>query len=273
MSKIVPLGGLDGVFVRSQGSQLSSIRRLSSGGQVVTPSQTSPQRSGSPLPAQRVNTQNAFLRQVAAVVSRGASVGQMADMALARVGDLLARLEKRLAPVEQDGNTDDEDTAPVIPRDGATVQELLSAVDRVVETTTFDGQRLLNGGGPVHFRVGTQSEDILFSPVDASVDGLGLGGLASLAAEQSHSAVLAAQVILSGLRADIGASLSRFYVVAENIASQLETAVANEQSPTTDDDISPLFTQLSRTLVQGGASIATQAQAGKAPQSLLSLLR
>ena len=175
--------------------------------------------------------------------------------------------------MEQDGNTDDEDKAPVIPRDGATVQELLSAVDRVVETTTFDGQWLLNGGAPVHFRVGTQSEDILFSPVDASVSGLGLGGLASLAVEQSHSAVLSAQATLSGLRADVGASLSRFYVVAENIASQLETALANEQSPTTDDDISPLFTQLSRTLVQGGASIATQAQAGKAPQSLLSLLR
>lgn len=241
---------------------------------MVTPSQTSPQHSGQPLPVQRVNTQNAFLRQVSAVVSRGASVGQMADTALARVGDLLARLEKRFAPTQSD-----EDTDTPLYREGAPVQDILSAVDGLVESTVFDGQRLLSGGTPVHFRVATQSEDILFSPVDASVRGLGLGGLESLSAEQSHSAVRAAQVTLSDLRADIGASLSRFYVTAENIASQLETAVANEQNPTTEDpatgdeDISSLFTQLSRRLVEGDADIVTQAQAGKSPQSLLGLLR
>ncbi len=227
---------------------------------MVRSPQTSPQNSDHPLPGQRVNAQNAFLRQVASVVSRGASVSQMADTGLARVGDLLVRLEKRFAPTQRDGDTDTG-----LPGDDASVQDVLSAVDRVVETTTFDARQLLGGGSPVYFRVATQSEDILFSPVDSSVRGLSLGGLASLSAEQSHSAVLSAQATLSGLRADVGASLSRFYVIAENIASQLETSVANERSPVTDDDISPLFTQLSRTLVQSDASIAMQAQAGKSP--------
>ena len=266
MPTVNPVNGLGSISRQNQINQTNSIQQLSSGSRLANPSTDAAALAIST----KLTAENSVLRQVATTASQGSSIGQIADGGLARVGDVLTRL-KELAGQSLSGTAGADGRANI----DAEFQQLLSEVDQIVQGTTFNGQELINGSPALSFQVGTNTGDTIeLDSVDASAGALGLTGLnvtTQADAQAAFSAVDAALDSVSGFRSDVGATISRFDVTAENIASQFENSVA-ANSALADADIGAVSTQIANTLVQSELEIAARSQANKGPQTLLQLL-
>jgi len=134
---------------------------------------------------------------------------------------------------------------------------------------------LLDNTDSSDFLIGTDVGDtISLDSVDATGAALGISGLTVDTAANATTAFAAVDSALnqvSQFRAEIGATVSRFEVAGENIASQIENVTA-ANSTLADADIAALAASLVTSKVLNEAELAIQAQANKNPQALLRIL-
>lgn len=229
--------------------------------------------------------------RIASVAIRNANDGislvSIADGALDQMSAVLTRMAEL---AEQSANG----TLGTAQR-SALSQEFValgSEIQRIAETTTFNGLLLLSGGASVSLQVGFDSSansQIAFNGVDGTLESIGLankGGkqlifslndsASTVSAQVSaRSALDAVKLAISSLttsRGTLGAAESRLSVAITNLSVARENFKAAE-SQIRDVDVAEEAANLTRLniLQQAGASVL--AQANQQPSLALSLLQ
>jgi flagellin len=206
----------------------------------------------------------------------GVSLVQIAEGALAEVGNIMIRLRELSVQAASDtiGPTERKFL-------NVEFEQLLSEVDRIANSTEFNRVPLLNGTGSVFdIQIGTRNDPLVdrltfdASSADVNVAALGLN-LASvsdkISAQNSLAAIDQAIQNVSGIRADFGALQNRLQSTINNIQISNENLSA-ANSRIRDADIASATSEMTRTniLMQAGTSVL--AQANQSTTSALSLI-
>ncbi len=258
-------------LARVTDSLASNFRRLSTGMRI---SSAADDAAGLAI-SERLRSQVRSFEQAQRNANDGISMVQTAEGALNEVGDILTRL-RELAVQASNGTVSGAD------RD--TLQQefssLVSEVDRIAQSTQFNGIKLLDGStGTVSFQVGigtTAGVDTLdvdlgsAKATDIGIDTLDIGATGTPSA--AITALDTAIDTISGLRGGFGAAQNRLGSTIRNVAVQVENLSAAE-SRIRDVDVAYDTAQLTRNQILQQASIAMLAQANAVPQAALQLLR
>lgn len=214
----------------------------------------------------------------------GVSIVAITDGAIAQITNVLSRLAE-LAEQSANGVYD------VGQRSALQLEftALMSEVDRIANTTEFNGLKLLSGGGEVTFQVGFDGgslSQITYSGVQATLQAMGLGGsnghIFSINAESNLAAQSASRLALDAVNAAI-TSVSRNRGTLGAAESRLDTTIQNlmvarenfkgAESRIRDADVAEEAAELTRLSILQQAATAILAQANQQPQLALQLLR
>ncbi|ADG08937.1 flagellin [Caulobacter segnis] len=252
-------------------AQSESLAKLSSGSRIVSAKDDA---SGLAI-ATSMNADISALNQAATNVTSGTSVLNTADGALSNIADILTRMNALTAQA-QSGSSSDDDLSYIT----AEYSQLMEEIDDIATTTTFNGVALLDGTSAystgVDFMVGTSSTDIITVTLDgADTTTLGLTTTAitdSATAQSAMEEIDAAITTVSEMRANVGASLSRFEFRGDVISTSLENLKSAESS-ISGVDIASEQTNFTNYQTLTSAAISALSQANSMSQSLLKLLQ
>ena len=124
----------------------------------------------------RQTSQIRGLNQAIRNANDGISLIQTAEGALGETTNILQRM-RELAIQSANGIYEDKDRATL----DAEVQQLVAELDRIAESTSFNGQKILDGTlGSIELQVGSQAnQTIEFSVTAVDADTLGMGSLSA----------------------------------------------------------------------------------------------
>jgi len=206
----------------------------------------------------------------------GISMVQTAEGGLNEVSNILVRLRELSVQAASDtvGDTERKFT-------DLEFQNLSSEVERIAESTKFNGKNLLNGSGDqIDFQIGINNQEgldrISYNPADTSakVDDIGLGGLsvASKEGAQGNLDVLDTAIEkISGNRANLGALQNRLQSTISNLEVSTENLSA-ANSRIRDTDIASESAEMARTNILSNSATAVLAQANQSNQGALRLI-
>lgn len=163
-------------------------------------------------------------------------------------------------------------------------QALKEEVDRIANSTDFNGTQLLDGtGGTLDFQINTGGDNILgvdrisFDAfrADVNIDKLGIQDLSvkdKAGAQQSLAAIDVALDTVSGIRGDLGAIQNRLASTINNLGISVEN-LSSANSRIKDVDIADESAELTRNniLMQAGTSVLQQSNS--IPKMALTLLQ
>jgi flagellin len=230
----------------SQGSLATSMQRLSSGLRVNSAKDDA---AGLAI-SERMNAQVKGLNVAARNANDGISLAQTAEGSLGKVGDMLQRMRELAVQSSNATNSNSDRTALQ-----AEVSQLKEEIQRVADTTSFNGKKLLNGSFTNQsFQVGANAGERIDVASIANAQLTQLGDVAqgagaavdASAAITTFNAPLAAGSITitgkSGAPVDIGvlpaatSAANRVSQVVDAInAKSAETGVSASYDSTTDD--------------------------------------
>jgi flagellin len=215
----------------------------------------------------------------------GISLVSIADGALNEIGSVLARMAE-LAEQSANGVLNTTQRSAI----DTEFQALGSEIQRIADTTEFNGLSLLSGGAEVSLQVGFDSQEtsrIAFSGVAGTLSSLGLAGASSSqliyslnaateasgqeAARAALDAVKGAISSLTTNRGNLGAAESRL-VVAINTLQVARENFASAESQIRDVDVASEAANLTRLNILQQAGSAVLAQANQQPALALSLI-
>lgn len=250
----------------------SSLERLSSGKRVT---KASDDAAGLAI-ATKLEAQTRGLRQATRNANDGISLVQTAEGGLNESANILTRL--RELSIQASSDTVGDKERGYLDQE---FQQLVSEVDRISQSTTFNGTALLNGegSGSLDFQVGAfdgEENRISFdsSKADASSSSLGISSTGVAAkgdAQDSIKQIDDAIDKVSGQRATLGSIQSRL----NSTISNLEVQTLNQdaaRSVIQDADIAHETSKLASLNVVKNAGISTLSQANALPNSALRLL-
>lgn len=229
-------------------------------------------------------------QRVATVAIRNANDGistiGIADSALGEIGNVLSRLAE-LAEQSANGVFSTQQRSALSNEFVA----LASEIERIANTTTFNGVKLLSGGAQFTLQVGFNSSStsqVSFTGVEGTLAALGLAqasksslsysiadSTAELAQSASRLALDAINGAISSLAAQrgvLGATESRLQVAINNLTVSRENFAAAE-SRIRDVDVATEAAELTRLGILQQAGAAVLAQANQQPALALSLLQ
>lgn len=210
------------------------------------------------------------LKQASRNAQDGISLVQVAEGGLNETQSILIRLREL-------GVQAASDTVGQVERQFLNVEydQLISEIQRIADGTEFNQTPLLNGTGAVFdIQIGTRNnpniDRIVFdaSKADSTVAALGIN-LTSVAdkasAQNSLSAIDAAIISVSGMRADFGALQNRLQSTVNNLAVSHENMSA-ANSRIRDVDVAEESSEMTRNniLLQAGTSVLAQANQSSA---------
>lgn len=202
----------------------------------------------------------------------GISAISIGEKALGKVGDILTRLSE-LAQQSATGLVSNTQRSAIQQEFSA----LVSEIDRISNSTSFNGVNLLSGGTTVSLQIGLDSSTdsrIQFSTVDGSSSGFGLGTIAvsTQAAAQSSLATISSAIdTVATRRGTLGAIESRLNTAIANLRVARENFSAAE-ARIRDTDVAEETANLTRNSILQQAGVAVLAQANQQPQLALQLL-
>ena len=213
----------------------------------------------------------------------GVSMISIADGALTQIGNVLTRMAE-LSEQSANGTLGASQRSAL----NAEFFSLGSEIQRIADTTNFNGINLLSGGAQVQLQVGFNSAttaQINFSGVQGSLASLGLAGSGSsqltfslndAANAQTSSlsaldAVKAAITSLTSTRGALGATESRLSVAVQNLQVAREN-FASAESQIRDVDVAEEAANLTRENILQQAGTSILAQANQQPALALRLL-
>lgn len=217
------------------------------------------------------------LKQATRNAQDGVSLVQVAEGGLNEISAILIRLRELSVQAASD-------TIGPIERQFLNVEydQLVSEVDRIADSTEFNGTQLLSGTGSIlDFQVGTRNDPNIdrlsfdASKADANAAALGVN-LTSVSdkasAQNSLTAIDQAIVSVSAMRADFGAIQNRLQSTISNLAVSIENMSA-ANSRIRDVDVAEETAELTKNNILQNAGISVLAQANQSSQSALTLLR
>lgn len=223
-----------------------------------------------------LEAQTKGLRQATRNANDGISLVQTAEGGLSETSNILVRL--RELTIQAASDTVGEQERGFLDKE---YQQLSKEVDRISESTTFNGTQLLNGKGKgsMDFQVGAfagEQNKITYESgeSDASASSIGIGGTGIANKDDALSAISnvdAAIEKVSGQRANLGSIQSRLGSTVKN----LETQTINQDSARSviqDVDVAEASAALASNNVVKNAAVSTLAQANAIPNSALRLI-
>ncbi len=218
--------------------------------------------------------------------SDGVSVISIADQAIGQIASVLTRLAE-LSEQSANGVFANTQRSALSGEFVALTQE----IERIALTTTFNGLRLLSGGGEVVFQVGfdgSSLSQVTYSGVQATLEALGLARagtstmiysilgatdiLSQSASRQALDAINLAITSVNRNRGALGAAESRLEVTIRNLQVARENFQAAE-SRIRDVDVASEAAELTRLNILQQAGAAVLAQANAQPQLAIQLLQ
>ncbi len=259
---------LEGVNKKMQ----KSLEQLSSGRRIT---KSADDAAGLAI-STNLKAQTLGLRQAARNANDGISLVQTAEGGLNEVTNILVRLRELTIQSASDTVGDLERGF----LDGE-FQELTKEVNRISDSTVFNGTHLLNGGngGVLDFHVGAFSSHdnkIQFDAGATNVASENIGIDTSTVAFKEDALAAIDQVdaainSVSGQRAKLGAVQSRLMSTSNNLGVQIINQ-DNARSVIEDSDVAQATSALAAQGVMSSAGIATLSQANNLPNSALRLL-
>jgi flagellin len=212
----------------------------------------------------------------------GISLINVAEGALNEVENMLQRMRELCIQSANDTLTSTERGFIEVEFD-----QLRSEIDRIVQGTQYNSQKLLNGGppwstggvihvGPNDNREGADVITITISGVTTTLMGISVTNnvfvTSQTEATMAISSLDIALLSINTLRADLGAKTNRLEHALINQENQEQNMNAAE-SVIRDTDFASETTEFTRNQIIQQSSTAMLAQANTVPQSVLSLLR
>ena len=250
-------------------TQAKSTEKLSSGYKV---NRAADDAAGLAI-SEKMRRQIRGLTQASLNAQDGISAAQTAEGALNEVHDMLQRMNE-LAVKAANGTNQSEDRSYI----QSEVDALISEINRVSETTTFNERNLLDGSfTSVGLQVGsegTSANGISMNISAMSASGIGVSGLKvneASAAKNNISVIKAALTSVNKMRSDIGAIQNRLEHTINNLDNVVENTTAAE-SQIRDTDMASEMVKYSNNQILAQAGQAMLAQANQANRGVLSLL-
>lgn len=215
------------------------------------------------------------LRQAARNAEQSEALLQIAEGGAQQVQGILERM-KELATQAVSDNVSETTGNPRIQTEFA---ELILELDRIVDSTKYQGSALLDGTFSGDFVVGSSGvladDTITLTGVDLTSATLGVTAL-TLATKAGSAAALTAIDLAIGDVSDefalLGASQNRIDIAKANVETMIENIGAAE-SVIRDADMAVEMTDLTRSQILQQAGISVLAQANQSPQLVLRLLQ
>ena len=251
-------------------SQSKSTEKLSSGYKI---NRAADDAAGLAI-SEKMRKQIRGLTQASANAQDGISAVQTAEGALNEVHDMLQRMNE-LAVKAANGTNQTEDQSYIQKE----VNNLISEIDRVSTTSTFNEKKLLNGSfSGVKLQVGAENSSdntITMNISKMSASGLGVKTVSCATqsgAQKAIDSVKAAIKSLNEQRADLGAVQNRLEHTIANLDNVVENTTAAE-SQIRDTDMASEMVKYSNNNILAQAGQAMLAQSNQANQGVLSLLQ
>jgi flagellin len=210
------------------------------------------------------------------------SLVQTAEGALGEVHSMLERVRDLRVQIGA-GTLDTSDKEAI----GAEVKQIADEIGNIITNTSFNGQKLLNGG-TFTFQVGAdQGETVSMAgvPLSAASTASGINNITTLSAAANTASQVASALEgmsltdlttaidnVSRVRGTYGAVQNRLEHRLNNLATYQENLTAAE-SRIRDVDMAAEMTKFTKLNILQQAGTSMLAQANQAPQGVLSLLR
>lgn len=253
-------------------NQSRAMARLSSGQRI---NQASDDAAGLAI-SENLKGQIRGLRQANRNANDGISLVQIAEGSLNEVSNMLIRLRELGVQAASDTIGDTERQFLDVE-----YQQLKSEIQRVTESTNYNGYDLLNGtGGVLDIQVGTNNDPfkdrISFNSgaANSSLEALGLvaEGLGTKeSAQVSLNTVDSAMVSINSIRANFGAMQNRLQSTSSNLLTYDENMSA-ANSRIRDTDVAAETTEMIRNNILMQAGVSVLGQANQQNQLALKLL-
>lgn len=226
--------------------------------------------------AKNLEAQTRGLRQATRNANDGISLIQTAEGGLNETSNILTRL--RELTIQAGSDTVGDVERSFLQKEYG---QLVTEVDRIAASTTFNGTNLLNGegAGELNFQVGAfagEQNKITFDSgeTDASAGSLGLDGTGIEerdSALESIESIDQAIMTVSGQRANLGSIQSRL----QSTVANLEVQTINQEaarSAVEDVDVAHETAKTASNAVIKNAAISALTQANAIPNSALRLI-
>jgi flagellin len=224
---------------------------------------------------EQMRSQIRSMRQAERNAQDGVSLAQTAEGAMNEISNFTVRL--RELAIEASTDTIGDHERKLINEE---YKSILSEVDRIANSTTFNGMQLLNGeGSSMDLHVGIHNQDsdkIQFNAGDFDVRATALG-ISGVSADSKSSAQNSIDKIdralqrLSESRARVGAMQNRLQATTNNLSIGREN-LTQARSRIIDTDVAQESAELVRTNILSSAGVAVLAQANQAPAQALKLI-
>ncbi len=198
----------------------------------------------------------------------GVSVAQTAEGALNEVTSILQRMRDLSVQKANTGGNSATAESAIDAEYGA----LSSEIERIGQTSKFNGTALLDGGFTKNFQVGASAGETV--ELALSDEGSSLSSLAGTLGRTADSidAVDTAISQVSTTRGSLGAFQNRMEHTIANLGVAVENLSASE-SRIRDTDMAMEMTAFSKSQILSQAGTAMLAQANQSSQGVLSLLK
>ena len=257
------------VLARNQNTVQGSINKLSSGLRINSAADDA---AGLAI-SEKMRSQIRGLDQAESNAQDGISLIQTAEGALQQTTDILQRMRELVVKAENTGVLSDKDQDAI----QVEVTALTDEIDRIAESTSFNGKKLLDGTATsLKFKIGanTNTGDTLdiaisgMSSTSLSVTGLDVKTSPSDALTAIDNAI----ITVSSQRAQLGAVQNRMEYAIENLSTTAEN-LTNAESRIRDVDMAEEMVKYSKDSILQQAGQSMLAQANQATQGILSLIR
>ncbi len=221
--------------------------------------------------SEKMRRQIRGLTQASANAQDGISTVQTAEGALNEVHDMLQRMNELATKAANDTNTtEDQDYINM------EVQALVSEIDRVASTTTFNQQSLLDGSFTnKNLQVGAEKgQYITISISSMKASGLGVKSISVASQASAADAISTIKTAISKLnsqRSKLGAVQNRLEHTINNLDNIVENTTAAE-SQIRDTDMATEMVKYSNSNILSQAGQSMLAQSNQSNQGVLSLL-
>lgn len=201
-------------------------------------------------------------------IADGFSVTQVADSALQSVGGLVER-NAELASQAANGTLNDDQRATL----NKEYQSNLEEINRISQTTEFNGVKLLTGSNDINIQVGPGSD----ADSRIAIKGIDVSGAPSdiSSVENARTALDTSKQQISSiatLRGDIGATESRLKVASDNNVVGAENSEA-AASRIRDVDYAAEVAQLTANQIRQQVETALKAQANLTSANVFQFLK
>lgn len=222
--------------------------------------------------SERLRSQVRSLEQASRNANDGISLVQTAEGALDETSQILTRL-RELSVQASNGTLSTADKTTLNQEFG----DFVSEIDRIANSSKFNGVSLLNSTNTVSIQVGTGTtagtDTISVSLSSATSSSLGLSTLdISSTPSAAITALDTAINSISSIRGTLGATQNRLSSTIANIGNQVENLSA-ANSRIRDVDVARETATLTRNTILQQAAISVLSQANLQPQSSLALLQ